>query len=74
MGHGFLNDVSQLLWCVLCIGGRRVRGFRPPCHVFQPWESSRLVVVAVQGAPLVDTVAQQHAIDMPQPSQLEKLV
>ena len=33
------------------IGGRRVRGFRPPCLGFQPWENSRLVVVAVQGAP-----------------------
>ena len=30
--------------------GRRVRGFRPPCHVFQPWENSHLMVVAVQGA------------------------
>jgi hypothetical protein len=49
--HGVLNDVSKLLWCVLCIGGRRVRGFRPPRLGFQPWENSRLVVVAVQGAP-----------------------
>jgi len=49
--HGVLNDVLQLLWCVSCIGGRRVRSFRPPCLGFQPWENSRLMVVAVQGAP-----------------------
>src|SRR5712691_12658729 len=36
---------------VLCVWGRRVRGFRPPSSVFQPWENSRLMVVAVQGAP-----------------------
>ena len=48
--HGVLNDVLQLLCCVSCIGGRRVRGFHPPCLGFQPWENSRLMVVAVQGA------------------------
>ena len=36
----------------LCTGGRRVRGFCP-ASVFQPWEYSRLVVAAVQGAPIL---------------------
>ena len=47
-----MHDVSQLLWYVLCIGGRRGFCPRPPCLGFQPVtvENSRLVVVAVQGA------------------------